>query len=566
MPRPASAPRPAHHRVEHPLNHSYDRMTAMLTASPAKSRVSNSRETIDQRDSHSPVDTPYELECDYDTSATVLYELLESSSWEKARSRCRSHPDEIRTWIIRKDKNGQVRWKLLPLHAAIIFQSPSFVVSALLERYPAAASRKDDQGMLPLHLAFRHKQEDEDLLELLLAQYPKAVVLRDRRERVPLEHGRDSRYSAKLLRLYADATLAASKGVLGTNSRDTHTTHTESLTQTHSASVGQLKRMEAEHEAKLAVVRADYEYQLKTMKGQYEDRIQALQDDTNAMVRQAEATAEDIRQALINQHKEEIGELRDLLARQVSKDRSVAEALQKEVQVLQESLQQARHEAETLAERYQGLLADNEQLRDFLQRICEDQAAIQDMVVKQQEYFDASRAIRMDLIQTLQKQEEKDGEQMKGTKMLEIANKVQIRINDFIELNVNAKKTSEQQNHNSIIRSNTLLSENRATQSTDIIRTNTDRSRHRSQTPDILRAHSDKRGVSRVEVERGDGDRVYSDKEGQTEVQVFYEKGENARNPEEYSEVKQKMEQPETFGEVRILGDDISAITENSAY
>ena len=149
--------------------------------------------------------------CDYDTSATVLYELLESSSWERARARCRSHPEETRTWIVRKDKSLAVRWKLLPLHAAIIFQSPNYLVSAILEQYPAATHRKDDQDMLPLHLAFRHKHEDEDLLEILLVKFPKAVLLKDRRERVPLEHAREAKFSAKLMRLYADSVTAASR-------------------------------------------------------------------------------------------------------------------------------------------------------------------------------------------------------------------------------------------------------------------------------------------------------------------------------------------------------------------
>jgi len=602
------------------------------------SRVSNSRslEVTSHGAYASSVDVSdavrmlNEMECDYDTSATELYELLESSDWERARSRCRSNPEEVRTWIVRKDKSKQVRWKLLPLHAAIIFQAPSFVVSSLLERYPAAASRKDDQGMLPLHLAFRHKQEDEDLLELLLVQYPQAVNLRDRRDRVPLEHGRESRYSAKLMRLYAEAATNASQtghhnSIKKLASGSTAlTSHTDSLTQ--SASHSQLARLEAEHEAKMAVLKSDYEYQLKTMQGKYEDRIQSIQDKTTASIKQTELSAANQRQKLIDQHAMEVNELRSMLSQQVNKDRAMADSLTKEVAILQNSLSEAKTQSEILNDRYTRLVADNEQLRDFLDQICEDQVVIQEIAAKQQQYLEAARSIRAELVQTLMKQEDSEGEndRLRGTKLAEIANNVQRRIHEFMRHTLNASPRHMSQHHGrldymerSIENNNSLnrslnngripdftTSKNNMVQSSprhinDYV-PNTNNSLNNSLNRSLNKDRLEPKGPSRIEMQRkeDDGDVLFkSDLQGQTEVQAYYVvKGEDTPrgsgnggatgtsdhrdhrlHTDKYAEVRDETgtgvgqrgtggEHEEDYGEVRILGDEISAITENSAY
>ena len=234
-----------------------------------------------------------ELVCDYDSSATVLYELLESSKWDEARRRCQSHPLETRTWIVRRDKSHKVRWKLLPLHAAIIFQSPNAVVSALLERYPHAASCPDDQGMLPLHLAFRHKQDDEDLLELLLVQYPKAVLLKDKRQRVPLEHGRESKFSAKLVWLYADAT------VIGTGANNNSNKDEDQGTARTSLNTSLRADIEKE-------LRREHEKELRQMRQEYETKIQTLEEKNAYETQHIKVVVDDERQTLVERHADEL--------------------------------------------------------------------------------------------------------------------------------------------------------------------------------------------------------------------------------------------------------------------
>mmetsp|Transcript_4419 Transcript_4419/g.9591 ORF Transcript_4419/g.9591 Transcript_4419/m.9591 type:complete len:593 (+) Transcript_4419:231-2009(+) len=145
-------------------------------------------------------------ECDYDTNPTFLYQAIEAKQWDYAislftnRGSCTStstskNDEDIElvdgeeasaTWVVRKECNGKLRWRLLPLHAAVIFGSPLKLIELLLADYPLAAQCKDDRGMLPLHLAFRH-QASWDIIDELLTTYPLAVFVSDRKGRPPLK-------------------------------------------------------------------------------------------------------------------------------------------------------------------------------------------------------------------------------------------------------------------------------------------------------------------------------------------------------------------------------------------
>lgn len=133
------------------------------------------------------------LECDYDSNPTVLYQAIEAKQWEYAASLLTQNKqgEQSSTWVVRKETNGKLRWRLLPLHAAVIFGSPLKLIELLLADYPSAAQSKDDQGMLPLHLAFRNESNFE-IIEELLTAFPQAVFVCDRKGRTPLQCGEKS--------------------------------------------------------------------------------------------------------------------------------------------------------------------------------------------------------------------------------------------------------------------------------------------------------------------------------------------------------------------------------------
>lgn len=134
------------------------------------------------------------LECDYDLNPSVLYQAIEAKQWSYAIDVFDKdeQEDQASTWVVRKETNGKLRWRLLPLHAAVVFGAPLKLVELLLADFPMAAQCKDDQGMLPLHLAFRN-ESSWDVVDELLTAYPMAVFCTDRKGRTPLQCGATSK-------------------------------------------------------------------------------------------------------------------------------------------------------------------------------------------------------------------------------------------------------------------------------------------------------------------------------------------------------------------------------------
>ena len=137
---------------------------------------------------------PTTFECDYDTNPTELYLAVQLKDWEAAVERAAAVSKEASTWVSRKEADGKLRWRLLPLHGAIIFGAPVRVISALLVAFSQGAACMDDQGLLPLHLAFRNGC-DENVFKLLLAAYPQSIDVRDRKGRTPLVLAKQSTHA-----------------------------------------------------------------------------------------------------------------------------------------------------------------------------------------------------------------------------------------------------------------------------------------------------------------------------------------------------------------------------------
>ena len=179
------------------------------------------------------------LEADYDARPTELYSLIENRKWDDAlqllsNSEHYAALTQASTWVIRREEGettadaqtGQrkLRWRLLPLHAALIFRGPLEIVQALIRAYPGAARCRDDQGMTPAHLAFRNDASDE-VLDIVLAAYLPAIAVQDRKGRDPLACAMGSsactkKGRARLLATYASAVRAGERdGVLADGTR-----------------------------------------------------------------------------------------------------------------------------------------------------------------------------------------------------------------------------------------------------------------------------------------------------------------------------------------------------------
>jgi len=152
---------------------------------PQVERATETEKVIDNSDEASTA-SRCTRDCNYDTNPTQLFLDLQRRDWTAVLDRCSTDPDQARVWVQRNELDGStLRWKLLPIHAAIIFDATEDVIRALLEAYPKGAQSRDDQGMLPLHLAFRHGST-VGIVNLLLVAFPQSVKVKDKKGRIPL--------------------------------------------------------------------------------------------------------------------------------------------------------------------------------------------------------------------------------------------------------------------------------------------------------------------------------------------------------------------------------------------
>ena len=184
----------------------------------------NSSEEKKTDDEFAPEEDPLTaisvLEADYDVKPTELYSLIEKRQWDHALNLLTNLAKfaalaQASTWVVRKEPGtGKLRWRLLPLHAAIIFRGPLPVIEALVKAYPGAGRCRDDQGMTPAHLAFRNDAPDE-VIDEVLGAYPAAIAVKDRKGREPLTCALGSNCTkksrARLLATYSSGAMAGER-------------------------------------------------------------------------------------------------------------------------------------------------------------------------------------------------------------------------------------------------------------------------------------------------------------------------------------------------------------------
>lgn len=125
-------------------------------------------------------------ERNFDNNPTSLYLHLMKKEWNYAYKRILEHSKEASIWIYRNEIEDptKLRWKLLPIHAALIFHAPDHIVDALLVTYPDAVMARDDQGMLPIHLSVR-MNTPRRIMEKLVQLNPDTLTVCDGKGRTP---------------------------------------------------------------------------------------------------------------------------------------------------------------------------------------------------------------------------------------------------------------------------------------------------------------------------------------------------------------------------------------------
>lgn len=173
-----------------------------------------------------------EVAVDYKENPTKLFLLLQQKSWGLAMKRLKKRPDEAEVWVYRKvapenatasdpdqtqeeTKPAKYRWKLLPLHAAIVLGAPLEVTTKILLTYPEAARKMDERGSLPVHLAASRLDVDDDgekIVLQLFGVYADSIDIKDRNGRTAPELAKlaRARKAAEKQRLMETATRVSS--------------------------------------------------------------------------------------------------------------------------------------------------------------------------------------------------------------------------------------------------------------------------------------------------------------------------------------------------------------------
>jgi hypothetical protein len=361
-----------------------------------------------QRESYKHVPNSDELLCDYESAPSTLYSLLEASHWTLAATRCKTHPTEVRTWVVRRDRDtNDVRWTLLPIHAAVIFQSPTSVVEAMLEHYPQGASRPDDQGMLPLHLAFRHQRQrdDEHLLEVLLTRYPEAVRATDVRGRTPIDLGRDATVSTTFMRRYTNVCvqLAVATAALQASTTPTPTTTASSSPHPETASSALL------YEASLSKIKQDYALQITRLNDVYETRITRIERTHREQLQKQQEEARIERQNLVTLHYDEMKCLHEVVAS--THDHETAQQTNKltlELEVHKSDLERCQLQNLQLEKELKKRTALLTDVKETMNAMSQDMEELRSAVDRQREELEAAQSMRMHLLRTLLQQEDDD--------------------------------------------------------------------------------------------------------------------------------------------------------------
>ena len=197
-------------------------------------------------------DQMWEEDCNYDINPTLMFLVLESKNWEEAialldgkglenkngvlnlgqlfggnrkdqevsdelaKKRQKELRAQSRTWIVRRERTGVLRWRMLPLHAALAFNAPFDVIVRLYHLYPGSIRCRNDQGMLPMHHCFKYGNEDK-ILEFFLDVFPEALTVTDDKGRLPLgctpKDGSDNERRSNILFLFSNFQVEMSKKV-----------------------------------------------------------------------------------------------------------------------------------------------------------------------------------------------------------------------------------------------------------------------------------------------------------------------------------------------------------------
>ena len=132
---------------------------------------------------------------DYEQNATDLFQALEEGQFSYADEMYKQvkgqFNSECKTWVVSrevtKDGERKHRFRVLPLHVALVYGAPDELIKKIMNAYPKAARAKDSHGRLPIHLAMKYNAS-EQLIWAILGAFPKGFFVKDNKGMLPLDY------------------------------------------------------------------------------------------------------------------------------------------------------------------------------------------------------------------------------------------------------------------------------------------------------------------------------------------------------------------------------------------
>jgi len=282
----------------------------------------------------------HNMEVNYESNSTELYACIEKKNWGEVIKRCRDFPNEAAIVVYREDTNTKkIRWKHLPLHAALIFSAPAQVISSLIEANPNAVYSHDERGMLPCHLAFRNDAKEE-VINYLFKAYPECMFVNDKKGRTPMSllKLKNKLKEENPLRYYLLQNLLNTKKTPG-----------QAEVQAHDEEMWNSKMMQ--------------------MKNRHEEEIKNLQDENQTKIRK-----------LYSRQEDQIEDLEMTFERKDEKYRNQIQLITQDLNFTNGLLQEARKKINTQEKQIITIEEDNERSKNLSNRISKDKDDFQTLI------------------------------------------------------------------------------------------------------------------------------------------------------------------------------------------
>jgi len=196
---------------------------------------------------------------------------------------------ECKTWVVAHGrKKDQLRFRALPLHAALVFGAPDDLVTKIFSSYPLAARGRDVKGRLPIHLAMEHHASDL-IVNLIIEAFPKGIFAIDKKSKTPLDYIKDDMARGQLKKntlLIVSAKVEEERAKWELEKAESLAKQRLELTSDTEFIKPIIEKVtqdvENDYASKLSLVEENYKKEMEAMKKLYESETKALLDGFEA--------------------------------------------------------------------------------------------------------------------------------------------------------------------------------------------------------------------------------------------------------------------------------------------